>query len=168
MAFNASQQGLPKAQQKALIPTARLANPAIPVGPGVGWMFARNLIATSGLRIINEPYSQAFRSAFGKGPKTDFFGDLAANVTGACMSMPCNQLFAYTATSPHLWNLSTADYFAECKAYLGRQYFLPDGRVSSVIVRDMGLRSMYMASAYTLFATIEKALIKNWPKEWSR
>lgn len=169
LAYNLQQQTLPKDKQKLI--TRMHENPMKPFGPGVSWNLARNFIATSGLRIINEPFVAAFHGAnknllggsVSEGT-VNFFGDMFANITAACLSMPFHQLFAYTVTSPQLWEQSNGEYFQSCKGYLNRQYF-PNGKLSSVVVRDLALRSIYMAGAYTLFSTIERNFVKFWPKQ---
>merc|ERR1719189_126859 len=58
---------------------------------------------------------------------------------------------------------------ARMQQFLKEQYFNIDasgktGGLKATVARDMFMRSMYVAVAYTMFSTIERSLVKLWPK----
>jgi len=53
------------------------------------------------------------------------------------------------------------------KQYLTKQYLVDNGsggkQLSPILIRDFGLRSMYIATAYTMYINFERACVANWP-----
>merc|ERR1719464_1644861 len=94
---------------------------------------------------------------------TTLAGDMAGNICGACLTAPVHQLYAFTVTTPELATMSGSEKMARMQAFLKSQY-IKDGRLSSVVPRDLFMRSMYVAVAYTLYSTLERTLVKVWPK----
>jgi hypothetical protein len=74
-----------------------------------------------------------------------------------------HQAYNFTVTTPELAGLSTGEYVGKLKEFLGNQYF-ENGRLSSVVPRDLFMRAMYVAVAYTMYSSLERGLVANWPK----
>jgi len=135
-----------------------------PFGPGVGINFTRNVLAVCGLRMFCTPCTWAVEKASGKkNAVTQLLGDLAGNVCGACLTAPVHQAYAFTVTTPELHTMSASEKMARMQSFLKDQYMV-DGRLSSVVPRDLFMRSMYVAVAYTLYSTLERTLVKHWPR----
>merc|ERR1719401_2967082 len=139
-----------------------------PFGPGVGIHAFRNIIATAGLRLFCGPCTWLIEKASGKSNTfTTVAGDFAGNVCGAFLSAPVHQLFGYTVTTPELATLSASKKQARMVQFLKDQYLeTVDGRtrLSAVVPRDLFMRSMYVAVAYTMYSSLERALVNNWPR----
>jgi|EP00927_Polykrikos_kofoidii_P033570 hypothetical protein len=139
-----------------------------PWGPGFSINFARNILATAGLRLFCTPATYAIEKVSGKSNAlTTLMGDFVGNVGGACLSAPVHQLYNFTATTPELWTMTSSEKRARMVEFLKNQYTeTKDGktRLSSVVPRDLFMRSMYVATAYTMFSTLERTLVANWPR----
>jgi len=147
------------------IPAARMQSPFNPWGPGSIINCARNIFAMSGMRVINEPIADAISNAAGgsKSGVVTLASDLVANCCAAGITMPMHMLYQYVATAgPELWDKPQAEQNAKMVSFLRESYF-PNGRLSSVIVRDLCLRAGYIATAYTMYINIERTAIKLWP-----
>lgn len=135
-----------------------------PFGPGVGIHIFRNILATAGLRMFCTPATAAIEGVTGvKNEATTLAGSFAGNVMSACMTAPVHQAYGYTVTTPELAELSTSESMKRMQGFLTEQYF-ENGKLKATVGRDMFMRSMYVAVAYTMFSTIERALVKCWPK----
>lgn len=156
MAINSAHEGR--------IPQARVQSPFNPWGPGVGIAFARNVFAMVGMRILCDPISNAIEKLAGKSTVVTLASDMTANCVSASITMPMHMLYQFVITSgPELWEKPRAEQNAACMKFLKDAYF-PGGKLSSVIARDLFLRSGYIATAYTMYVNIERAAIANWPK----
>lgn len=135
-----------------------------PFGPGVGINFARNVLAVAGLRLFCTPCAWAVETVSGKkNTLTQLLGDLGGNVCGACVTAPVHQCYNFTVTTPELATMSGSEKMARLQTFLKDQYMV-DGRLSSVVPRDLFMRSMYVAVAYTLYSTLERTLVRHWPQ----
>lgn len=138
-----------------------------PWGPGVAIHAFRNIIATAGLRMFCTPCTWAIEKATGKSNAlTTLGGDFSGNVCAACLSAPVHQLYGYTVTTPELGSLNLAEQQKRMVQFLKDQYLeTKDGRtrLSAVVPRDLFMRSMYVAVAYTMYSSLERALVANWP-----
>jgi len=138
-----------------------------PFGPGFGIHVARNIIATAGLRMFCDPCVRVVETASGKkNGMTQLSGDFTGNVLAACLSAPVHQLYGFTVTTPELQTLSGAEKRERMIQFLKEQYLeTKDGRtrLSSVVPRDLFMRSMYVAVAYTMYGTLERTLVNSWP-----
>merc|ERR1719478_1483732 len=94
-----------------------------------------------------------------KNPTVTLVSDLAANICAACITAPIHMTYQYSATTPELWDKPSSEQVQEMKTFLKNQYF-PGGRLSPVVGRDMFLRSLYIATAYTMYLQIERAAVK--------
>jgi hypothetical protein len=139
-----------------------------PFGPGVGIHAFRNIIATAGLRMFCSPCTWAIERATGKSNGlTQLGGDFAGNVMAACLSAPVHQLYGFTVTTPELQSMSGSEKKDRMIQFLKEQYLETRNgktRLSSVVPRDLFMRSMYVAVAYTMYGTLERTLVQNWPK----
>ncbi|CAK0817036.1 unnamed protein product [Prorocentrum cordatum] len=137
-----------------------------PWGTGFSIHFARNVIATAGLRIFAQPCTWAVEKATGKSnAMTTLGGDFVGNVCAACLSAPVHQLYGFTVTTPELADLPSAERRARAVQFLKDQYLLPGtSRLSPVVPRDLFMRSMYVAVAYTMYSTLERTLVAKWPR----
>lgn len=139
-----------------------------PWGPGVGIHAFRNIIATAGLRMFCTPCRSLIEKVTGKSNGlTTLAGDFSGNVCAACLSAPVHQLYGFTVSTPELWSMSRSDQMKRSVDFLKEQYLVTtDGktRLSSVVPRDLFMRSMYVAVAYTMYSTLERALVANWPR----
>jgi len=136
-----------------------------PFGPGIGLHIFRNFIATAGLRLFCQPCTYVIETATGKSNGlTTLAGDFSGNVCAACLSAPVGQMFNYTVTTPALATMSMAEQKDAMVGFLKRQYLDQNGRLSSVVPRDLFMRSMYVAVAYTMYSSVERAMVANWPK----
>jgi len=141
-----------------------------PYGPGVSIYIARNVISTAGLRLFCSPCTAAIESLTGKkNVATQIGGDFTGNVIAACLSMPMHQLYGFIVTTPDLWDKPFAEQKQRMVGFL-KGHFLTKSesgavRLSSTIPRDLFMRSMYIAIAYTMFSTLERTLVAYWPKK---
>lgn len=141
----------------------------MPYGPGFGIHVFRNVIATAGLRMFCKPCTWAIEQASGKSNGlTQLGGDFTGNVCAACLSAPVHQLYGFTVTTPELGNMSGSEQRQRMVKFLKDQYLeTKDGRtrLSKVVPRDLFMRSMYVAVAYTMYSSLERSLVANWPKK---
>jgi len=139
-----------------------------PFGTGVSLNFARNVLAVGGLRLFCKPCTWAVEKLSGTSSGvTALAGDFGGNICGACVTAPVHQLYGFTVTTPELATMSSAEKVVRMKAFLRDQYTeTVNGKVrlSSVVPRDLFMRTAYIATAYTLYSTLEKTLVKNWPR----
>jgi len=143
-----------------------LHNSLRPWGTGFSIHFARNTIATLGLRLFCQPCTSAIEAATGRSnAMTTLAGDFSGNVLAACLSAPVHQLYGFTVTTPELADLPSSERRARAVQFLKDQYLVPGtGRLSPVVPRDLFMRSMYVAVAYTMYSTLERTLVANWPR----
>jgi hypothetical protein len=139
-----------------------------PWGPGFGIHAFRNIIATAGLRMFCAPCTWAIEKVSGKSNAlTTLGGDFSGNVCAACLSAPVHQLYGFTVTTPELRSMSGAESRQRCIQFLKDQYLETKNgstRLSANVPRDLFMRSMYVAVAYTMFSTLERTLVRVWPK----
>lgn len=138
-----------------------------PFGPGLSLHIARNILATAGLRLFCTPCTWAFEKMAGKGPTTTLAGDFAGNVISACLTAPVHQLYGYTATTPDLKDMSGSEKRVAMTKFLKEQYLVEENgktRLSRNVPRDLFMRAAYVATLYTMYSTLERTLIANWPK----
>jgi hypothetical protein len=151
--------------QGGTIPVQRIQSPFKPLGPGCTINCARNILAMSGMRVLSDPISEAVSKASGGSKSTvvTVASDLTANCCAAAITMPFHMLYQYTCTTHEMWDKPRAERIRGMTDFLRNQYF-PGGRMSPVIVRDICLRAGYIATAYTMYQSIERAAVKYWPR----
>jgi hypothetical protein len=140
-----------------------------PWGHGVGIHVARNMVATAGLRLFHLPCTYLVENVTGRSTAlTVLMGSLMGNIIGVGMSTPFHQLYGFTCTTPELWTMSVGERRAKMIQFLKEQYTVTtkEGktRVSSVMGRDLAMRCGYGGVLATMYITLERALIANWPK----
>jgi hypothetical protein len=140
-----------------------------PFGPGVSLHILRNILATAGLRMFCGPATSLVEGVTGKSNEvTALAGSFGGNVLSACMTAPVHQAYGFCVTTPEYTSWSANEKQARMQAFLKQQYFHTDAAgkssLKSVVARDMFMRSMYVAVAFTMFSTIERGLVKMWPR----
>jgi hypothetical protein len=151
------------------VPVARIQNPMVPFGPGISLHISRNVLAMVGMRVLCDPITKSLEKATGlkDNAGVTLAGDFLSNIAAAGLTFPIHQLFNYTVSTPELWEKSSAERIQMSKDYLARQYLVdkPGGgkQLSPILLRDFGLRSLYIAGAYTMYINFERACIANWP-----
>lgn len=139
-----------------------------PFGPGLGIHVTRNILATAGLRIFCTPCSWLLEKATGTSNNlTTLGGDFSGNVISACMTAPVHQLYGFTVTTPELREMSGAEKRSAMVKFLKDQYLVTESgrtRLSANVSRDLAMRAAYVATLYTLYSTLERTLIRVWPK----
>jgi len=142
------------------IPRHRIQSVFRPYGPGVGINCARNILAMSGMRVLSEPMEKLFTSATGSDSNfVTCMSDLAANCCAASVTMPLHMLYQYTVVTHEMWDRPLTQRLTGMKEFLARQYF-PNGRLSSVILRDMALRMGFIATAFTMYQQVERTAVE--------
>eukprot|EP00927_Polykrikos_kofoidii_P014535 TRINITY_DN16394_c0_g1_i1.p1 TRINITY_DN16394_c0_g1~~TRINITY_DN16394_c0_g1_i1.p1 ORF type:complete len:271 (-),score=27.05 TRINITY_DN16394_c0_g1_i1:183-995(-) len=149
----------------------RIANiaPVWKFGPGFGIHVFRNVLCVVGLRMFCTPCHYAIETVSGKrNAWTTLLGDFSGNVAAACLTAPVHQTYNFTVSTPELWTMNSADKRARYTEFLKDTYteIGANGtrKISSVLPRDLFMRSMYVAVAFTMYSTLERALIANWPR----
>jgi len=139
-----------------------------PWGPGLSIHILRNVLATAGLRIFCKPCTSAIETAAGTSNAfTRLGGDFSGNVLSACMTAPIHQLYGFAATTPELASVSGKESRERMTKFLKDQYLVTvEGKtkLSSTVPRDLAMRSLYVATLYTMFVTLERTLVAYWPK----
>eukprot|EP00747_Dinoflagellata_sp_TGD_P163770 gnl/TRDRNA2_/TRDRNA2_182808_c0_seq1.p1 gnl/TRDRNA2_/TRDRNA2_182808_c0~~gnl/TRDRNA2_/TRDRNA2_182808_c0_seq1.p1 ORF type:complete len:278 (+),score=43.95 gnl/TRDRNA2_/TRDRNA2_182808_c0_seq1:68-901(+) len=139
-----------------------------PWGPGVGIHAFRNVVATAGLRLFCTPCTWLLEKATGtSNTLTTVGGDFLGNVGGACLSAPVHQVYNFTVTTPELQQMSTAEMGKRMQQFLRDQYLVTENgktTLSKCVPRDLFMRSMYVAVAYTIFSNIERGIMAAWPQ----
>lgn len=167
--FGAETCNAQMSKNQAVPGTFKTVHPSYkPFGPGIGIHIARNILATAGLRIFCKPCAWVLETASGTSNHlTTLGGDFGGNVVSACMTAPVHQLYGFTVTTPELKELSGAEKKARMIQFLKEQYTVTEGgktRLSSIVGRDLFMRAAYVATLYTMFSTLERTLIRVWPK----
>jgi hypothetical protein len=139
-----------------------------PWGPGISIHILRNVLATAGLRMFCKPCTSAIEAVTGtSNGMTQAAGDFSGNVVSACMTAPIHQLYGFVATTPELRTASRKETSERMTKFLKDQYLVTEGgktRLSSTVPRDLSMRSFYVATLYTMYVTLERALVNNWPR----
>jgi len=94
-------------------------------------------------------------------------GDFISNIGAAGLTFPIHQLFNYTVSTPEMWDKPQGEQIQMMKDYLTKQYLVDNGsggkKLSPILIRDFGLRSLYIAGAYTMYINIERTAVAMWP-----
>lgn len=149
--------------------TFRSVHPSFkPFGPGLGLHVTRNILATVGLRIFCQPCAWLIEKASGKSnAMTTLGGDFSGNVLAAGLTAPVHQLYGFTVTTPEIHTMSGSEKRARMVQFLKDQYLITENgktRLSAIVPRDLFMRAAYVATLYTMYSTLERTLIKMWPK----
>merc|ERR1712113_213028 len=149
--------------------TFKNVHPAFkPFGPGLSIHIARNVLATAGLRIFCKPCTWIIEKSTGQSNSlTTLGGDFAGNVVSACMTAPVHQLYGFTVTTPDLRDMPRSEKNRRMAQFLKDQYLVTENgrtRLSGNVPRDLFMRAAYVATLYTMYSTLERALIRVWPK----
>jgi hypothetical protein len=150
------------------IPLERVQNPMVPFGPGISLHISRNVLAMIGMRVLCDPITKSLEKVSGqKNAGITLAGDFLSNIAAAGLTFPIHQLFNFTVSTPEMWDKPQAERIQMSKDYLAKQYLVekPGGgkQLSPILLRDFGLRSLYIAGAYTMYINFERACVANWP-----
>jgi len=150
------------------IPMERVQNPMIPYGPGISLHILRNGFAMIGMRLLCDPITSGLEKVTGqKNAGITLAGDFLSNIAAAGLTFPIHQLFNYTVSTPEMYDAPVAKQIELSKEYLTNQYLVDNGsggkKLSPILLRDFGLRSLYIAGAYTMYINFERACVANWP-----
>jgi len=167
--FGAETCNAQMAKNEAVPGTFKSVHPSYkPFGPGLGIHISRNILATAGLRVFCTPCSWVLEKASGKSNHlTTLGGDFAGNVISACMTAPVHQLYGFVVSTPELSEMSGADKRNRMVQFLKDQYTVTENgktRLSSNVPRDLLMRAVYVATLYTMYSTLERTMIRLWPK----
>jgi hypothetical protein len=139
-----------------------------PFGPGLSIHIARNILATAGLRIFCKPCTWVIEKSTGQSNHiTTLGGDFAGNVISACMTAPVHQAYGWMATTPEVKDMSFAQKKDGIVQFMKEQYLVTTNgttRLSANVPRDLCMRAVYVATLYTMYSTLERTLIRCWPK----
>jgi len=139
--------------------------PLYPVGPGFSALVLRNCCANAGIRVLSNPLTSALSSLTGS--KTEEFcrmgGDFLASVLCGAISMPFNQLFNFQVTSAASLAASPVDRIKLALSFLKKQYFVSSEsgslQLSRMVLRDAGLRSLYIGCMFSSYAAVERMFL---------
>lgn len=137
-----------------------------PWGPGIMFQWGRNSIANSGIRVLSDPVTGVARKVTaavklnpGEGA-CRIVGDFGSSLIVGCLSLPFNQSFYFCATSKEIEQansvLARKDLVIN---FLRQQWITESGGVSKILLRDLTIRSCYIACMFTLFAGVERTLM---------
>lgn len=131
------------------------------VSPGFTCHVLRNVFATTGIRLI-APYTHHLvqripGSQLLNEEGTSFVSDLIASVPSATLSMPCNQIFSWSACTPKLMELSLLDKAKLQAAYIIKTY--ADQGALKLLWRDMFLRINYLSMVLAMYRAVERQCV---------
>jgi len=174
MAFNQMMETMAEVGDAVSVP---LAAPLLPWGPAVSVHIVRNIVALSGIRVFARPIVAVVRrilALLGISGLSDlavgFLADFLASIGSSCISMPLNQLYNFAVTSKSYLEASGArERLAVAIGFLDETYLVrgEDGcfqGISAVVGRDLVLRCLYVATLFSLFATIERGAQFLWKR----
>lgn len=149
--------------------------PLFPVGPGFAMLTLRNTCANAGIRVLSAPIAGGLArltaGEAGDGPVRPsgaccFGGDFCASVICGAVSMPFNQLFNYHVTSAASLSGSSLERLKLGMRFLKSQYFERSSsgsvRLSRMVLRDGGLRAMYIGCMFSSYAAVERVSLSFW------
>lgn len=153
---------------KLIIAKDRIQSPFRPWGPALMPHMARNILAMSGMRVTCDPITKGLETLTGtKGPSISLAGDFMANIVASCFSVPMGQLYNYLAVTPDAWDQPLGQRIKLSQQFFSDTYLTTSEgggrRLSPVLMRDFGLRSIYIAIGYTMFVNFERQVVKHWP-----
>jgi len=145
------------------------------VGPGFSMLALRNCAANAGIRVLSDPLASGLArlsaAEAGPGPvpipgACKFGGDFLASVFCGALSMPFNQLFNFHVTSAASLTGSNVERFRLGMRFLKSQYLETtpsgSGRLSRMIIRDGGLRALYIGCMFSSYAATERLCLSLW------
>ena len=135
-----------------------------PWGPGAPFFVLRNACGMAGIRWLSPPCQSVLAPVLPSVGPREVCADMAASMATCVVSAPLNACWAYTVTTPRLWQASLSDCAAELKEFLRRQYLNASGTaLSRLAVRDLSVRAVYIAACFSMFSAIERLSVAHWP-----
>jgi len=144
-----------------------LTKPFLPWGVGAAAMTCRNSVSLGSVRTLSPLLAKRMPQNWDSTVRATL-ADLSAATATCVFSAPLSQVFNFLVTTPESSRLSTREQFAMMQQFLRRQYFVEAPwsntglrqesrlRLSPVALRDFGMRSVYVASVFTLFTSSER------------
>jgi hypothetical protein len=166
MAYNQEQEHAGRASE-----AVPLADPLVPWGPGIVIQWFRNVVASSGIRVLNTAFTSALLRLSGAAAAAEpsavvaLVADILGMLGAACLSAPVNQLYNFAVTSQAYREASGPAGWLELSCgFLDSTYVLRDeaGKaygLTPTLARDLFLRCMYVANLYVCFALIERVFV---------
>jgi len=153
---------------KCIIPKGRIQSAFNPFGVALPVHMARNILAMSGMRVTCDPITKGLEKLTGtKGPTISLAGDFMANIVASGFSVPMGQLYNYLAVTPDTWDKPMGERIKASQKFFSDTYLTTSEgggrRLSPVLMRDFGLRTIYIAIGYTMFVNFERQVVKHWP-----
>ncbi|CAE7791287.1 FKBP16-1 [Symbiodinium sp. CCMP2456] len=152
-------------------------------GPGVIFLFLRNCLAMSGIRILSDPVQSGLHRWLARAniraPHPDlmtFIGDFLASILTAVLSAPLNQLYNYAVISQFYTEAGPLQKLILAWQFLEKTYLVWDASgnlvgLSRTFTRDLVMRCAYLATLMSLFGAVERVavLLGQWAKaRWLR
>lgn len=136
-------------------PTSKL------MGPGFSFHVGRNMVAMMGIRLFS-PYSRdVVKQAPGGSMLSEgglsFASDISSSIFAAMLSMPVNHMFSWASCTPALEKMSYWQRGVVTASFLVNSYKSHGVRL---LTRDLCIRISYTGSLFTIYRTIERALIE--------
>eukprot|EP00439_Symbiodinium_sp_Y106_P086037 s8_g30.t3 len=147
-------------------------------GPGVIFLFLRNCLAMSGIRILSDPVQSGLHRSLARAniraPHPDlmtFIGDFLASILTAVLSAPLNQLYNYAVISQFYAEAGPLQKLILAWQFLEKTYLVWDASgnlvgLSRTFTRDLVMRCAYLATLMSLFGAVERVavLLGRWAK----
>lgn len=161
---------------RVAVPTGQVpVRRMLPVGPGFSMLVLRNCAANAGIRVLSDPLAGGLArlsaGEVGLGPvpisgACKCGGDFLASLLCGAISMPFNQLFNYHVTSAASLSGSNMERFRLGLRFLRSQYIETTSsgsqRLSRMIIRDGGLRALYIGCMFSSYAATERLCQSLW------
>ena len=136
-----------------------------PYGPGAGFYVLRNCCGMAGIRWLSPPLQRVFAPVLPTGPR-EIAADMTACMMTCVFSFPLNACWSYVVTTPSTWTMGSRERVAALSTFL-RQHYLhspsSDKFMSSLALRDLKVRCVYIACVFTMFSAIERTAVALWP-----
>jgi hypothetical protein len=143
-----------------------LSNVMRPWGPGAGFYLLRNCCGMAGIRWLSPPLQRVLAPILPPGP-LEVASDMSACIATCVFSLPLNACWSYIVTTPSTWALGANKRTAAMLPFLRQQYLSPPSSnsiFSALALRDLKVRSVYIACVFSMFAAIERAAVTMWPQ----
>lgn len=163
-------------------PRAVLSSPLRPWGPGAVPMLLRNGLGIVGIRAASPWLQGHLPEQLGPNARASV-SDVLSSLCVCSLTGPLNQVFNFVVTSPaHAQRAPLAERARDIRAFLQETYLVRVGeeggwldptrtqplgqrseprylwRLTPTAFRDVGMRSLYVATAFSAFAAMERAV----------
>ena len=118
----------------------------------------------AGFRWLSPPLQRALAPILPAGP-LEIAADMSASIATCVFSLPLNACWSYIATTPSTWAMGAGKRATAMLPFLRQQYISPsssNSTFSSLALRDLKVRCVYIACVFSLFSAIERATVALW------